>query len=58
MLYDVLVATVILGWMGTAIALVTMGMYYSGGGEMPVRAFSVLAFVQMVFVMIIVSWAS
>lgn len=58
MLYEVFVATIILTWMGSALALVSMGMYYSDGGDMPTRIFIVLAFIQMVSIMVIVSWAS
>lgn len=58
MLYEVFIATIILSWGGTALALVIMGIYYSDGGEMPIRVFVALAFVQMVLVIVIASWAT
>lgn len=59
MLYEMFVATIILGWAGTCIALITMGMYYSDTErEMPIRVFIILALIQMVLVLVIASWAS
>ena len=58
MLYEVFVATIVLAWMGSTLALVSMGMYYSDGKEIPARIFIVLSCIWMVSVMVIVSWAS
>ena len=60
MLYELFVATIILSWTGTCLALVMLGIYYSDKEEIPPRAFrvfAVLAFIGMVTTEVISSWA-
>ena len=60
MLYELFVATIILRWAGTCIALVMLGIYYSDKEEISprvFRVFAVLAFIGMATTGVISSWA-